>query len=65
MLYGKDRTRTMEKRFCFYLKDRKDAIEVEGVKLQDDGARITVVDQANATIAVFLWSELQGYTVEE
>ena len=55
----------MEKRFSFYLKDRKDAIEVEGVKLQDDGARITVVDQTNAAIAVFLWSELQGYTIEE
>jgi hypothetical protein len=54
-----------EKRFSFYLKDRKDAIEVDGAKLQDDGARITVVDETNAAIAVFLWSELQGYTVEE
>ena len=55
----------MEKRYAFYLKDRKDAVEVDGVKLDDDGAKVTVTDANNVLIAVFVWSELQGYTAEE
>jgi hypothetical protein len=55
----------MDKTFTFYLKSREDAVEVDGVKLNDDGTRIQVLDERNAVIGVFVWAELQGYTVEE
>jgi hypothetical protein len=50
--------------YTFYLKDREDPVEVEGRKLEDDGARVTVTVD-NFVIAVFVWTELQGYTVDE
>jgi hypothetical protein len=50
--------------FAFYLKEREDAVEIEGAKINDDGARVTVTDDRNNIVAVFVWSELQGYSVE-
>ena len=46
----------MENTFGFYLKGREDAVEVDGVKLDDDGAKVTVTDAKNRTVAVFVWS---------
>jgi len=54
----------MEKTFSFYLKNREDAVEIEAFKIDDDGTRVKVLDDRNAEVAVFLWAELQGYTVE-
>ena len=54
----------MSKTFSFYLKNREDAVEVDGDKLDDDGAKVAVTD-GNAQVAVFVWAELQGYTVED
>lgn len=55
----------MEKTYSFYLKNREDAIEVDGAKLVDDGVRVTVTNGKDVPTAVFAWTELQGYTVEE
>lgn len=55
----------MEKTYSFYLKNRADAIEVNGAKLEDDGVKVTVTNAKNLTTAVFAWTELQGYSVEE
>jgi hypothetical protein len=55
----------MKMTFSFYLKNREDAVETEGVKLDDDGTKVTVRDAKNSPVAVFVWSELQGYMVEE
>ena len=54
----------MAKTYSFYLKNREDAVEVDGDRLDDDGAKI-VVTEHNIPVAVFAWAELQGYVTEE
>jgi hypothetical protein len=54
----------MDKTYSFFLKNREDAVEIEAAKLEDDGARLRLLDDHNVEVAVFVWSELQGYTVE-
>ena len=54
----------MEQTFSFYLKSREDAVEIDAAKIEDDGTRVKVLDEKNSVVAVFMWTELQGYTVE-
>ena len=54
----------MEQTYSFYLKDREDAVDIDAAKLEDDGTRVRVFDERNLVVAIFVWSELQGYTVE-
>jgi hypothetical protein len=54
-----------KKTYSFYLRDREDAVEVEGAKLDDNGTRVTVTDDENRVVAVFVWSEMQGYSTED
>ncbi len=51
--------------YSFYLKSREDAVEIEGDSLEDDGTRVRVIGRGNASIAVFVWAELQGYSSED
>ena len=54
----------MEKTFTIYLKNREDAVEIDAARVDDDGTHLKVLDDANHLVAIFVWSELQGYTVE-
>jgi hypothetical protein len=54
----------METTYSFFLKNREEAVEVEGVKLDDDGTKITVTNARNQVVGVFAWSELQGFVAE-
>ena len=55
----------MDKTYNFYLKNRGEAIEVDGARLVDDGVKVTVSNGKDVATAVFAWTELQGYTIEE
>ena len=57
--------RPMDKTYNFYLKNRGEAIEVDGARLEDDGVKVTVSNGKDVPTAVFAWTELQGYTIEE
>ena len=54
----------MEKTFTFYLKSREDAVEIDAAKIEDNGTQVKVLDDRDGVVAVFVWTELQGYTVE-